>query len=172
MNGYLLAALEPSALDARVVLWPLLLGLGVYLLLSSAAARAPSRDLGERLRALDVDERLNEADRDRAACAAAVHLADAREHVAAGGRGCRAVAAACCSGSGVAVARELEQRLRVARPGVEVVQFVGEKVADGLICRGVVSDDECAAHRAVRTVAGVDLAGRRSASVSCCPTGT
>src|SRR5918912_3483418 len=45
-------------LDPGIVIWPLLLGLGVFLIISSQPLGRPRPDLGERLRRLDVDERL------------------------------------------------------------------------------------------------------------------
>ena len=45
-------------LDPGIVIWPLLLGLGVFLIISGQPLGRPRPDLGERLRRLDVDERL------------------------------------------------------------------------------------------------------------------
>ena len=69
MNGVLVATLEPRAIDARVLLWPLLLGLGVYLVLLSQNWLRHPPDLGERLRLMDADARLNDALQQRAAAA-------------------------------------------------------------------------------------------------------
>src|ERR1700730_10596397 len=57
--------LQFAALDARVVLLPLAFGLGVYLVLTTQPFGRPKPDLGERLRLLDVDERIRMADQDR-----------------------------------------------------------------------------------------------------------
>src|SRR5439155_13158052 len=46
------------ALDLQVLLWPLLFGLGAYLLLTAQPIGRPKPDLAERLRRLDVDERI------------------------------------------------------------------------------------------------------------------
>ena len=48
----------PQALDPRVIILPLLLGLGLYLLVTAQPIGRPKPDLGEQLRLLDVDERI------------------------------------------------------------------------------------------------------------------
>ncbi|HEX8969395.1 MAG TPA: type II secretion system F family protein [Chloroflexota bacterium] len=121
------------ALDARVFVLPLLLGLGLYLVLTAQPLGRPRPDLGERLRRLDVDERIRAAELGR-------HVGRPlftsrllenmlRPVVDDVGRGLRNILLRL----GLAGGRELETRLRVVRPGVEVVQFTGEKVAAGLI---------------------------------------
>ncbi len=55
-------AFQLAALDARVVLLPLLFGLGLYLLLTAQPLGRPRPDLGERLRMLDVEERIRLAE--------------------------------------------------------------------------------------------------------------
>jgi tight adherence protein C len=135
MSAELLAALD--ALDARVVVWPLALGAGLYLLLLSLPMARPRRDLGERLRQMDVDERLRLADLGRHTPSPlfASRLLEnmLRPVVDDAGRLLRSVLGRL----GVAGGQDLERRLRIARPGVEVVQFLGEKVASGLILGAV-----------------------------------
>jgi tight adherence protein C len=125
--------LQLAALDARVVLLPLLLGLGLYLVLTAQPLGRPKPDLGERLRMLDVDERIRLAELDRHQTrplfASRILENMLRPVIEDAGRLLRAV----FQRLGVAGGRELEARLRVLRPGVEVVQLLGEKVATGLI---------------------------------------
>lgn len=121
------------ALDARVIVLPLLLGLGVYLALTSTRVGRPKPDLGERLRQLDVDERIRQAELGRQngqpLFASRVLESMLRPIVEDVGRAVRSVLLRV----GLAGGRELEQRLRTVRPGVEVSQFMGEKVAAGVI---------------------------------------
>ena len=51
-------ALDWGAVSAPVVLWPFLFGVGVYLILTAQPIGRPKPDLAERLRRLDVDERI------------------------------------------------------------------------------------------------------------------
>jgi tight adherence protein C len=126
-----------AALDARVLLLPLLLGLGLYLLLTSQPLGRPKPDLGERLRRLDVDERIRLAElgRHESRPLFASRLLDnmLRPVIEDAGRLLRGV----FQRLGLAGGRELEARLRVLRPGVEVIQLLGEKVATGLIVAAV-----------------------------------
>ncbi len=134
MNTVLLAeTVHLAALDARVVGLPLLFGLGLYLTLTSLPVGRPRRDLGQRLRRLDVDERMRMADSERHVnqplFASRVLENMLRPIVEDIGRGVRALLLRI----GLAGGRELEARLRVTRPGVDPVQFMGEKVAAGVI---------------------------------------
>jgi len=134
MTPFPLAAnLHFVALDARVVVLPVVLGLGIYLLLSTLPLGRPRPDLGERLRKLDVDERIRMAELGR-------HMARPlfssrllenmlRPIVEDVGRGVRRVLLRV----GLGGSRELEDRLHLVRPGVDLVQFMGEKVAAGVI---------------------------------------
>ncbi len=128
-----LASVHWAALDGRVVVLPLVFGLGLYLLLTGLPFGRPKPDLGERLRLLDVDERIRMADLGRhgARPLFASHLLESilRPVVEDAGRLLRAVLLRL----GLAGGRELEARLRILRPGVEVVQFLGEKVASGVV---------------------------------------
>jgi len=119
--------------DARIVLLPLLLGWGVYLVLMAQPWGRPKPDLGERLRMLDVEERIRLAElgryQTRPLFASRILENMLRPLIEDTGRALRGV----LQRLGLAGGRELEARLRVLRPGVEVVQLLGEKVATGLI---------------------------------------
>jgi tight adherence protein C len=125
--------LQLAALDPRVVLLPLLIGLGMYLVLTALPVGRPKRDLGERLRLLDVDERIRLAELGRREVrplfTSRILENMLRPVIEDAGRLLRGVLLRL----GLAGTRELEARLRVLRPGVEVVQFLGEKVATGLV---------------------------------------
>jgi tight adherence protein C len=121
------------ALDPRVFLLPVLLGLGMYLALTGMGIGRPRPDLGERLRRLDVDERIRLAELGRRPgqrlFASRLLESMLRPIIEDLGRVLRSVLLRV----GLAGGRELELRLGVVRPGVEVVQFMGEKVAAGVI---------------------------------------
>jgi tight adherence protein C len=129
--------LQLPALDPRIVFLPLLFGLGLYLILTSLPIGRPKPDLGERLRRMDVDERVRMADLDRferrPLFASRMLENMLRPVVEDAGRLLRSILVRL----GVASGRELEARLRVLRPGVEVIQFLGEKVATGLIVAAI-----------------------------------
>ncbi|HEX9440411.1 MAG TPA: type II secretion system F family protein [Roseiflexaceae bacterium] len=133
MNELAIASVELRPLDARAVLWPLLLGLGVYLIMLSLGWARPKADLGDQLRLMDVDERLKDAEhaaRDaRPLFASRLLESMLRPVIDDTGRLARVILARL----GLAGGAELERRLRVTRPGVEPVQFFGEKVAAGFI---------------------------------------
>src|SRR5439155_17137388 len=120
------------ALDLQVLLWPLLFGLGAYLLVTAQPIGRPKPDLAERLRRLGVDERIQAELGQRAVrplFASRLLEVMLRPVVEDLGRLLRAALARV----GLAGGPELERRLRVARPGVEPAQFFGEKVLAGLI---------------------------------------
>ena len=54
----LVLPIDASALEPRLLMWPLLFGLGAYLLLTAQPIGRPKPDLAERLRRLDVEERI------------------------------------------------------------------------------------------------------------------
>jgi hypothetical protein len=126
-------AFHLAALDARVVLLPLLVGLGLYLVLTAQPLGRPKPDLGERLRRLDVEERIRLAElgryQARPLFASRILENMLRPVIEDAGRVLRRV----FQRLGLTGGRELEDRLHVLRPGVEVVQLLGEKVATGLI---------------------------------------
>jgi tight adherence protein C len=125
-----------TAVDPRVVVLPLVLGLGLFLVLTAQPFGRPRPDLGERLRRLDVDERMRMAELGRQAApplfASKLLENMLRPVVEDIGR----VARGALLRLGLAGGRELAVRLRVIRPGVDMVQFMGEKVAAGFIVAG------------------------------------
>lgn len=132
-----LDSVDLRGLDARVMVWPLLLGLGSYLVLLTIPGLRPKADLGDQLRLMDIDERLKDLDAaDRAArplFASRLLEGMLRPVIDDAGRLLRAALARLGLGGGQA----LERQLRVARPGVEPVQFFGEKLAGGVILAAV-----------------------------------
>jgi tight adherence protein C len=119
-----------------VLIWPLLFGLGAYLLLTAQPIGRPKPDLAERLRRLDVDERIRmELERRDVRPIFASRLLESmlRPVVEDLGRLLRAT----LGRFGVVGGQELERKLHVARPGVEPIQFFGEKAISGLIGLGV-----------------------------------
>lgn len=129
-------AINPEALQPRFLVWPLLFGLGLYLLVTSQPIGRPKPDLAERLRRLDVDERIKmELERRDVRPIFASRLLESmlRPIVDDLGRLLRAALGSFGLGGG----EELERKLRVARPGVEPIQFFGEKAISGLIGLGL-----------------------------------
>ncbi|HVA85556.1 MAG TPA: type II secretion system F family protein [Candidatus Saccharimonadales bacterium] len=125
-------AVDLSQVPVPVLLWPLLFGLGAYLVLVSQPIGRPKPDLVERLRRLDVDERIRMdlGRRDaRPLFASRVLEALLRPILDDAGRFCALVLGRL----GLAGISDLEGRLQVARPGVGTIQFLGEKVATALI---------------------------------------
>ena len=121
-----------TGMPLAVIFWPLLFGIGAYLLLTSQPIGRPKPDLAERLRRLDVDERIRDEmmQRDRPPIFALPWLeAILRPILDDVGRAVRAVLTLFGLGGG----RELERKLAAARPGVEPAQFFGEKFVAGLI---------------------------------------
>ena len=130
--NWIALSIDPSALELRVLLWPMLFGLGAYLLLTAQPIGRPKPDLAERLRRLDVDERIRaEIERQDVRPIFASRLLEAMLRPALDdlGRLLRSV----LGRFGLAGGEELERKLRIARPGVEPAQFFGEKVATGLV---------------------------------------
>src|SRR5262245_59329180 len=122
-----LPTVDPRSLQIDVLIWPVLFGLGIVLLLQAQPIGRPKTNLAERLLRLDVDERIrNELERrDTARPIFAVRWLEGmlRPILDDLGRLLRAV----LSRFGLAGGRDLERKLRLARPGVEPVQFFGEK---------------------------------------------
>jgi tight adherence protein C len=111
----------------------LLFGLGTYLVLQVQPVGKPKSDLADRLRRLDVDERIrSQLERPNASrpLFAARWLEGVLRPIVDDIGG---VARGVLSRFGLSGGADLERRLRVARPGVEPVQFFGEKVATGLV---------------------------------------
>jgi tight adherence protein C len=118
---------DPAVLTPGALLWPALLGLSLYLLVTSQPVGKPKPGLAERLRRLDVDERLRMELRRRAVRPYfASRLLEGMLRPVA--EDCGALLRALLGRFGLAGGAELERALRVLRPGVEPVQFFGEKV--------------------------------------------
>lgn len=136
MTSLMTFPFDPDALQLRVLLWPVLFGLGAYLLLTAQPIGRPKPDLAERLRRLDVDERIQaELGRREVRPIFASRLLEGmlRPVLDDLGRLTRSILARF----GLAGGRELERRLATIRPGVEVPQFFGEKVASALLGLGL-----------------------------------
>ncbi|HEY1298211.1 MAG TPA: type II secretion system F family protein [Chloroflexota bacterium] len=134
---YFVDFFRATALDPRILGLPLLFGSGLYLILTALPYGRPKRALGERLRQLDVDERIRLAELGRSArqplFTSRLLENMLRPIVEDVGRGLRRVVVRLGVGGG----SELERRLRVVRPGVDVPQFMGEKAAAGVIVAAV-----------------------------------
>lgn len=121
-----------DAFPLAVIFWPLLFGLGFYLFITSQPIGRPRPDLGERLRRLDVDERIRAqmAYREKRPIFASRWLeAILRPILDDLGRVVRFV----LGRFGLGGSEELERKLAVARPGVDLAQFYGEKLVTGVI---------------------------------------
>ncbi len=126
MNGAILGV------PAGVIFWPLLFGLGAYLFLVSQPIGRPRADLAERLRRLDVDERLRRQDEralTRPLFASPLLEALLRPVL----EDCGRLVGRALGRAGVGADDDLGKRLELLRPGVGPTQFVGEKVASGLV---------------------------------------
>lgn len=127
-----LPGLDPRPTGGSTLLWPLLLGAGIYLLVTAQPLGRPRRDLAERLRRLDVDERVRmDADRREVRPIFRSRLLEAvlRPVLDDVGR----LARRWLGGLGLSGGRELERGLLVARPGVGPEQFWGEQLVGGLL---------------------------------------
>lgn len=123
---------DPTVFQLRLLVWPVLFGLGAYLLLTAQPIGRPRPDLAERLRRLDVDERIRaEIARQGVRPIFASRLLEGmlRPVLDDAGRLLRSL----LGRFGLAGGQELERRLRIMRPGVEPAQFFGEKLASGLV---------------------------------------
>lgn len=128
----LLLGLDFGAIERDGLIWPLLFGAGIYLLVTAQPLGRPKPDLAERLRRLDVDERVRmEADRRDIRPIFRSRLLEAvlRPMLDDFGR----LARRWLDRFGLAGGQDLERELRVARPGVEPEQFWGEKIVGGLL---------------------------------------
>src|SRR5579859_7918898 len=124
--------LDWGALSPPVILWPLFFGVGVYLILTAQPIGRPKPDLALRLRRLDVDERIRMdlgAREVRPIFASRVLEAMLRPVLDDAGHVLQLV----LGRFGLAGLPALERRLAAVRPGVSAVQFLGEKVASGLV---------------------------------------
>jgi tight adherence protein C len=129
----LLAAFDPRAVPLSILIWPLLLGLGLSLLLQTQPVGRPRSNLRERLRRLDVDERIRSelARRDAPTPLFASPMLEGllRPVLDDIGR----VTGGLLVRVGLGGGQDLDRKLYMARPGIERVQLFGEKVACGLV---------------------------------------
>lgn len=128
-----LPTIDPRALQIDVLLWPLLFGLGIYLILQAQPVGRPKTNLTERLLRLDVDERIRgELERrDVARPIFAFRWLEGLLRPVLDDLG--GLVRGVLMRFGLSGGRDLDRRLRLARPGVEPIQFFGEKVATGLV---------------------------------------
>jgi len=123
---------DPSVLQLRVLIWPLLFGLGAYLLLTAQPIGRPKPDLLERLQRLDVDERIRlELGRREIRPIFRSPLLEGMLRPLLDDAG--KLLTTWLGQVGLAGGQELERKLALARPGVAVVQFFGEKLLSALI---------------------------------------
>ena len=123
---WLPALLDPAVLTPGAALWPALLGLSLYLLVTAQPIGRPKPSLAERLRRLDPDERLrDELGRRAARPYFASRLLEGMLRPFA--EDCGALLRALLGRFGLGGGAELERALRLVRPGVEPVHFFGEK---------------------------------------------
>ncbi|MHB8620831.1 MAG: hypothetical protein ACYDAG_14865, partial [Chloroflexota bacterium] len=120
-----------GSIEWPVIVWPLLFGFGAYLVITSQPLGKPKPDLAERLRRLDVDERLREQVMQRQVrpiFASRLLEAILRPVLDDLGRVLRDVLARFGFAGG-----ELERKLRIARPGVSPSQLFGEKLGTAVV---------------------------------------
>ncbi|MCC7368821.1 MAG: type II secretion system F family protein [Chloroflexi bacterium] len=126
-----LGRFDPTAVRPGGLLWPALVGLGLYLLLVAQPIGRPKPDLVERLRRLDVDERVRwELGAERLPLFRS-RLLEALLRPVLDDVG--ALLRSLLGRLGLAGGRDLEARLAVARPGVTASQHYGEKLAVALV---------------------------------------
>jgi tight adherence protein C len=129
-----LPSLDTRALQPEILVWPLLFGFGLLLVLVSQPIGRPKPDLAEQLRRLDVHERIrSELERGRHPHSRLFAtrwleglLRPVLEDLGGATR-------ALLGRLGIWRGGDLGRKLSLARPGVEPIQFIGEKVATGLI---------------------------------------
>ena len=129
-------AFDPSALQPRLLLWPVLFGLGLYLLLTAQPIGRPKPDLLERLRRADVDERIRDElkRRDMPSLFASPQLEHLLRPVLDDvGGAVRTMLARFGLGGG----EELERKLRVTGSGSGPGEFFGQKIASGALGLGL-----------------------------------
>ncbi|HEU0169435.1 MAG TPA: type II secretion system F family protein [Chloroflexota bacterium] len=118
-------------IEPRLAMLALLFGLAVYLIVTGLP-RLPKPDLRERLDRLDVDERVRlDLEQHEVKPLFSSRLLEhmLRPIMEDAGRLLRRVFARF----GIGDLAELERKLQLVRPGVELPQFFGEKVASGVV---------------------------------------
>ncbi|MDP9381340.1 MAG: type II secretion system F family protein [Chloroflexota bacterium] len=123
---------DPGALQPSVVVLSILVGWGIYLFVTSQPIGRPRPDLGERLRRLDVRERvrMRELGRFQKQPIFRNPLMEAllRPIVDGAGRTMSTLISRFSGGTG-----ELERKLAVAQPGLDVAGYYGQQVLTGLV---------------------------------------
>ncbi len=120
------------AIDPQIFVWPLMFGLGAILLLTAQPIGRPKPDLVERLRRLDVDERIRaELGGVQQSPIFASRLLEQMLRPVLDDLG--RVVQMLLARMGIGTGADLPRKLQVVRPGVEQAQFFGEKVACALI---------------------------------------
>ncbi len=129
-------ALDLAALPSGWIAWPLLFGLGVYLLLMAQPLGRPKPSLAELLRRLDVDERIRDQANRRSS--KPVFSSPLLERMLRPVLDDAGLAVRQWLGRvGLSGGRDLERKLRQAGSGLEPAQFFGEKLALGVIGLGL-----------------------------------
>lgn len=124
--------LDLRSLEGGPPLWPLLLGAGLYLLVTAQPIGRPRPDLAERLRRLDVDERMRaDAEPRETQPIFRSRLLEALLRPVLDDLG--RLARRWLGRFGLSGGGDLERALRVARPGVGPEQFWGERLVGGLL---------------------------------------
>lgn len=123
--------LNLSTLPLPVLVWSLLFGLGAYLLVTAQPLGKPKPDLAERLRRLDVDERVRmEIRQIDARPIFASRLLDALLRPVLDDLG--GLVRSLLGRIGLD-GRDLDRTLAITRPGIHAAQFFGEKVLCAII---------------------------------------
>ena len=123
---------DPGSLEPRLVLLAGLFGLGVYLIVTGLPLARPKPDLRLRLDSFDVDERLRmdlEARETRPLFSSPLLEHLLRPAMEDTGRVLRGLFARL----GIGDLGEIERKLQLVRPGVELPQFFGEKAVSGVV---------------------------------------
>ncbi len=128
-----MSAFNAGGLDAQVVGLSVLFGWSVYLFVVGQPIGRPRPDLGERLKRLDVRERvrMRELGRFNRQPVFRNPLLEALLRPLIDGTG-RSVAA-LLSRLGPGGTREIERKLAVAQPGIDVAGYYGQQVLTGLV---------------------------------------
>lgn len=128
----LVALLDLSRLDFNVLFWPLLFGAGAYLLLTAQPIGRPKPDLAERLRRLDVEARMHDAEsKPTRRPIFSSRLLEAVLRPVLDDLG--SLLGRLMARFGLTRRAELGRQLALIRPGVEPGQFFGEKAASALL---------------------------------------
>ena len=127
---------DAGTLQMGVLLWPILFGLGAYLLVTAQPIGRPKPDLAERLRRLDVEERIRaESRRESVRPIFVSPLLEKMLRPVLDDLG--RLVGSLLGRFGLEGGRDLERKLGMDRPGVDPVQFFGEKVASALVAFAV-----------------------------------